>query len=110
MTTFAERLKEALALKGITKTELANKTGLDKSLFSNYVSGKYKAKSDNLYRIALALNVSEAWLLGYDVPMERKESSSTDDTQNEFDTLFRLLTDEQKAIVIAQIKGILSNQ
>ena len=30
-------------------------------------------QSKNIYKIAKALDVSEAWLMGLDVPMERKE-------------------------------------
>ncbi|WP_243124926.1 hypothetical protein [Clostridium cuniculi] len=35
------------------------------------MSGKYTPKQNNIYLIAEALNVNEAWLMGYDVPMER---------------------------------------
>ena len=34
------------------------------------MSGRYKAKQDGVYLLAQALNVSEVWLMGYDVPME----------------------------------------
>lgn len=74
MQTFSQRMKEALRLKGLKQSDISRMTGLDKSLISNYLAGKYKAKQDNLYSIAKALNVSEAWLMGYDVPMERESS------------------------------------
>ena len=38
---------------------------------SYYLSGRSEPKSDRLYIIAKILDVSEAWLLGYDVKMER---------------------------------------
>lgn len=72
--TFANRLDKAIRIKNIKQIELSEKTGIDKSLISNYLSGKYKAKQNNVYILAKALNVSEAWLMGYDVPMERKLS------------------------------------
>jgi hypothetical protein len=35
------------------------------------MSGYAAPKSDRIYLIAKALNVSEAWLIGYDEPMEK---------------------------------------
>lgn len=52
---------------GIKQIELANRTGLDKSLISNYLADKYKPKNNNLQILAKALNVNPVWLMGYDV-------------------------------------------
>ncbi len=68
--TFAERLNEVLISKGMKPTDLVNKTGLDKAAISQYLSGKYTAKQNNLTKLAKALNVNEAWLMGYDVDMK----------------------------------------
>ena len=76
MEEFSTRLKKALSIRNMKQSELSRITGIDKSLISNYISGRYKAKSSNLYLIAVALNVSEAWLMGYDVDMERKEPTA----------------------------------
>jgi transcriptional regulator with XRE-family HTH domain len=46
-------------------------TGITKSSISQYVSGKFEPKQKALYALAKALNVSEAWLMGYSVPRER---------------------------------------
>lgn len=70
--TFANRLKKALAFNKMKPVDLANKTGINKSLISNYLSGSFKAKQDKLDIIARVLNVSEAWLMGYDVDMDRE--------------------------------------
>lgn len=69
---FSVRLKKAMNLNQMTQAELSRKSGLDKSLISNYLSGKYKAKQDKLYIIAKILDVNEAWLMGYDVSMDRE--------------------------------------
>ncbi len=71
MNSFSERLKEAMMAKDYKQTDLAKASGLDKSLISNYLSGRYKARQENLYLLAKALDVSETWLMGYDVPMSR---------------------------------------
>jgi hypothetical protein len=44
---------------------------LNKNDLSQYVSGKVEPGQHKLCILGLALNVSEAWLMGYDVPMER---------------------------------------
>lgn len=69
--TFANRLKQAMHLRNIKQVELSSKTGIDKSLISNYLSGNYNAKQEKLYKIAKALNVSESWLMGYNVNIDR---------------------------------------
>ncbi len=70
--TFCNRLNKAIALRNIKPIELSEKTGIDKSKISSYMSGRYKAKQDGVFLLAQALNVSEAWLMGLDVPMERQ--------------------------------------
>lgn len=68
------RLRSALNLRNMKAIELSEKTGIPKSAISQYMSGYAKPKQDRIYLLARALNVSEAWLMGYDVPMERTSS------------------------------------
>lgn len=69
--TFQSRLNQALEIRNMKPVELSQKTGLSKARISQYTNGVYEAKQKALYKIAQALNVSEAWLMGHDVPMER---------------------------------------
>ena len=69
--SFKNRLNQALEIRGMKPIELSNRTGLSKARISQYTNGVYEAKQKALYLIARALNVSEAWLMGHDVPMER---------------------------------------
>ena len=71
MASIAERLKEALSIRGMKQAELVAKTGIGKSSISTYLSGEYEPKQKNIYKIAEALGVSESWLMGFDVPMKR---------------------------------------
>jgi transcriptional regulator with XRE-family HTH domain len=66
-----DRIKKALEVREMRQSELVEKTGIDKGQMSSYLAGRYKPKQKNLSLIAEALNVDEAWLMGYDVPMER---------------------------------------
>ena len=77
MAKIAERLKKALEIRDITQSELSRKTGIGKSSISTYLTGEYEPKQRNIYKMALALNVNEAWLMGADVPMDRQEATST---------------------------------
>lgn len=70
VATFSERLQESLKIKNLKAIELANLSGISRGAISSYLSGRWKAKQDNIYLLAKALNVNEAWLMGYDVPME----------------------------------------
>ena len=74
MTDFNQRLKQAITIRNISQTELCSRTGIPKSAMSQYLSGAFKPKQKRTYLLAKALNVNEAWLMGYeDVPMERNE-------------------------------------
>lgn len=70
--SFKNRLQIALNKNNMKPIELSEKTHLSKSLISGYLNGKYLARQDKLSVLAETLNVTEAWLMGYDVPMERK--------------------------------------
>lgn len=65
----SERIRIALNQSGMTQTELSRKTGIPKSAISQYIKGSFEPKQDRIYLIAKALNVSEAWLMGFDVPI-----------------------------------------
>lgn len=72
--TFKERLKEALEIRNMKQVELSEKTNIAKGSINHYLSGYSEPKTEKLYLIAKALDVSETWLMGYDVPMSRKKS------------------------------------
>lgn len=69
--TFAQRLREGLNLRGMKQIELATRSGISKYSISHYLKGDWEGKQDAVYELARVLNVSEAWLMGYDVPAER---------------------------------------
>lgn len=72
ISTFPERLRQCLENNSsISATILAEQIGLSKQAISMYLSGSRKPKRPTVKVIADALNVNEAWLIGYDVPMEK---------------------------------------
>lgn len=85
-----DRIKEALDVREMKQSELVERTGIDKGQMSSYLAGRYKPKQTNLNLIAEALSVDEAWLMGYDVPMERESRSlivETPDPNNEINII-----------------------
>ena len=101
----SDRLKEAMYLSNIKQADLARLTGLSKGGISNYVTGRYEPKSDIISKVAAALNVSEMWLWGYDVPMERQNEISPIEPQlTEGERLmlevFRLIPEEQQRMFL----------
>ena len=68
-----DRLNEALSLREMNITELAVKSGLNKSSVSRYLSGQMIPRSIAIGKMATALGVSPTWVLGYDVTMDGKE-------------------------------------
>lgn len=79
MVELKDRLKEALDARQMRAIDLSEKSGVPKSAVSFYLAGKSKPKADRLYKIAQVLDVSEAWLLGYNVPMARSAESKKND-------------------------------
>lgn len=80
MKTTAERIKEGMELRDLKQADLAERTGISKGALSSYISGRYLPKQNNIYLIAKALNVNEAWLMGNDVPMERSLKNAPSST------------------------------
>jgi len=109
MSELSERLKKAIKDSGLSQRELENKTGIPHSAIQRYASGNTdRVPIGRIELMARALGVTAEYLLGWD------EETPADDTKGgrveEFVELFQQLTDEQQALIISSIKGILSNQ
>lgn len=75
------RLKEIMTQRNLKQVDILEMVQpyckkydikMNKSHISQYVSGKVEPSQDKLVILGMALNVSEAWLMGFDVPKERK--------------------------------------
>lgn len=82
--TTARRLKQIMDMRGLKQVDVIKmcqpycKLGakFGKSDMSQYLSGKVEPSLHKLSILSQALNVQEAWLMGQDVPMERKSNPS----------------------------------
>ena len=111
----SKRIAKALSIRGMKQTELCSITKIPKSSISLYLSGAYEPKQDRIYLIAQALDVSEAWLMGYDVPMERQKNISTDklpltDGEQMLLDLFNQVPKENQQMVLDMIKIALNKK
>lgn len=119
VATLGDRLKEALNLRGMKPIDLSEKLDISRGTISYYLSGKNVPKADRLNLICSELNVSEAWLLGYDVPMNRTEAQKKNDNivrivaqmrkENDFFDIVSMLADlpaEQYSIVKSMILAL----
>lgn len=113
---FTNRLNQAMKSQNLRQVDLIKKTkevmkkyikdytgdGIDKTLLNKYIKGVAIAKQDNIFILAKALNVSESWLMGYDVDMDRDWLPSDDNTnlENIFIDNARYLKTDAKMIKI----------
>ena len=107
-STLKDRLQEALLLRRKKAVDLTMDLNIPKSAVSQYLSGKSQnMASERLYKIAKYLDVSEPWLMGYDVPMERNVEKKNDIAA---DIAVRLTTDDEFLSVVSILAGFDSDK
>lgn len=108
------RIAKALDIRGMKQAELCKLANVPKSSLSLYLSGAYEPKQSRIYDMAKVLRVSEAWLLGYDVPMEEQKTPPQEPILTEGEqmliNLFRRVPEEQQQLVLQMIRAALGNQ
>ena len=104
VTGVSERIKEAMASRGIKQLELANATGMSHSTISRYLSGKMEPKQKAISLLAQALDVTEMWLWGYDVPQERPLEQKKNDELSR--VIARLRKDPAFYELVTQINNL----
>lgn len=104
--SLSNRLKFILKLRGVTQAELARATTISKSMVTAYIKGYYSPKQSTITLFSEYLNVNEAWLMGYDVPMERAKvvERIKDDENDLLIASLEELSDEQKELIKSMIK------
>ena len=90
VATTSQRLNQIISVRNIRQIDIiesakpfSEKYGvkLNKNDLSQYVNGKTEPGQEKLTILGLALNVNEAWLMGYDVPMERDSQQTEQKTE-----------------------------
>lgn len=83
------RIREALAIRNMKQVELCEKTGINKGSVNNWLAQRWQPKQEAIMKMARVLEVSEMWLAGYDVPMERPVEQVKMDTLGHVINLIR---------------------
>lgn len=104
---------DVISLSKVHQKELGVKLG--KSALSQYINGKSTPDQEKLVLLARTLGVSEAWLMGYDVPAT-KETQSTN--SNDIDNIIasammfdgKPLTEDDKRAIRGIIAGYMSSK
>lgn len=87
VTNTAGRLREIMEMRDLRQADLVRLVApycekyhilMGKSSISLYVNGKVEPNQGKLFILGQALGVSEAWLMGFDVPMEKKTAPPVD--------------------------------
>lgn len=108
VATTPERLKEAMRAADKKQIELASETGLSHSTISRYLSGKVEPRQIAIIKLAKALNVSEWWLWGYDVPASRALEQKKNDAI--VDVVSRLRADRDFFDVVSLLADLPAEQ
>lgn len=101
VASIANRLREAMEMRKKKQVDLERETGINRSAISRYLSGEYEPKNKPIYELAKALDVSEQWLMGYDVPMERPKAQKNNDAISDIVLLLR--SDEDFLSIVLKI-------
>lgn len=107
MSNFSDMLIYLRKRMGLSQQELADKIGLTRSTIGMYETAKREPDFETTEILADFFNVNMDTLLGKTKP---PTPDSGDGRLQEFLTLFCQLTTEEQALIIAQIKGILSSR
>ena len=100
VSTTAERLQTIIKERGLRQVDILEaakpyclqyEVKLEKNDLSQYISGKVEPGQHKLTVLALALDVDEVWLMGYDVPRNRSEKYENSIA----------LSDHEKAVITA---------
>ena len=85
VSTTSERLKQLLSERKMRQVDILDaakpytekyNVKLNKNDLSQYINGKTEPGQSKLSILGMALKVNEAWLMGYDVPMERNKKDA----------------------------------
>ena len=115
----SDRLKQLMNERKLKQVDILNLTlpyckkyniKMNKSDISQYVSGKVEPSQEKLVVLGMALNVSEAWLMGFDVSPIRKDNSK--EAEKDVDLLwkFSMLEQRDKETILDMIDVMLSRK
>ena len=117
MATSTERINHIMKEKKLRQIDVLNlakpfqekyKIKFSKSHLSQYVNGKSNPDNEKIFLLSKVFGVTEAWLLGYDVPRyERSEENKTNQSQQSQGFKIPVLGNVAAGIPISAVEDIL---
>lgn len=106
----ALRLRQVLSELNMKPQELADRSGVNKSSISQYLSGTHTPSNISSGKMGKVLNIEPMWLMGFDVP-KRKEMNP-EIAKEDFELLekFSLLDSRDKETILSMIDVMLSRK
>lgn len=107
------RIRKLMEERGLRQVDILDKCKpfcekydikLGRNDLSQYVSGKVEPGQEKLTVLGLALNVSEAWLMGFNVPMERVDRHNSKEKAEEILKYYGMLNDLGKETATEQVR------
>lgn len=109
----SNRLKNAMVDSGLSFGEVSNITGIPKSAIHRYVTGNTpKIPITRLEQLAEVFGVSAAYLMGWEEPTDKNETTVTAEDLAEINELYEIyssLPEEQQQIVTDLIRSLSKN-
>nr|DAJ67148.1 MAG TPA: Repressor protein CI [Caudoviricetes sp.] len=119
MATFSERLNLIMKEKKLRQVDVLNlakpyqqkyNIKFNKSHLSQYVNGKFNPDDDKIFLLSKVLDVSEAWLLGYNVPRTREVDIIENTLSEKINTTVQQLNEENQSKTYRYAKNLLQFQ
>ena len=102
------RIREALRIRNMKQVELCEKAKIKKSSLNNWLRQRWQPKQEPLMKMARVLDVSEMWLAGYDVPMQRPVEQIKNDELTQL--IFEIKEDEELKDLFSSICSLSDDQ
>lgn len=74
-SNFKDRFSIVLNDRNMSMADISKRTGISRSSLSEYAKGKFIPKQDKVYLISKVLDVSPAWLMGFDVDIDNHKKN-----------------------------------
>ena len=110
VSTILKRIELRRIELGMSKTEFYEKSGISSATYSQWNTNTLQPSRRKLMAAASALKMTYEELVGQETTIEQKEIPPTkkvDGMEEELIQIFRLLPDDLKAGILAQIKAVL---
>jgi transcriptional regulator with XRE-family HTH domain len=110
VSTILKRIELRRIELGMSKTEFYDMSGISSATYSQWNTNTFQPSRRKLMAAASALKMTYEELVGQETTIEQKEIPPTkkvDGMEEELIQIFRLLPDDLKAGILAQIKAVL---